>query len=155
MPSAHEQTVSVRIRNDVTDLASVTELVDRVGLEAGIPTKALIQLQVVIDEILSNIIKYAWPEGGSHEFSVAIEVRGGGVEITIVDDGRPFNPLAQAAPKPAPSGQRPAPGGVGIHLVGQLVDDFKYARIDGRNRVTLTKRYNMDLPVQQGETNDK
>jgi len=79
--------------------------VDRVGLEAGIPTRALIQLQVALDEILSNIIKYAWPEGGSHEFSVAIELRDGGVEITITDDGCPFNPFAQAAPKPTPAGR--------------------------------------------------
>ena len=155
MPPAHEQTVNVRIRNDVTDLANVAGLVDRVSLEAGIPTRTVIELQVVLDEILSNIIKYAWPQGGSHEFSVAIDVRDGSVEITITDDGCPFNPLAQAAPKPAPAGCRPAPGGVGIHLVGKLVDGFKYARVDGRNLVTLTKRYNMDLPVQQGETNDK
>jgi serine/threonine-protein kinase RsbW len=155
MATAPAQTVNVSIRNDVTDLLNVADIVDRVGVEAGIPTRTVIQLQVVLDEILSNIIKYAWPEGESHEFAVGIDVRDGGVEITITDDGRPFNPLAQTAPKSSPPGRRPAPGGVGIHLVGQLVDGFKYARVDGRNLVTLTKRYNKDLPVQQGETHDK
>jgi serine/threonine-protein kinase RsbW len=160
MPPAHDQAINVRVRNDVADLANVAEIVDRVGVEAGIPTRTVVQLQVVLDEILSNIIKYAWPTGGSHEFSLGIDVREGGVEITIIDDGRPFNPLAHVAPKPAPPGRRPVPGGVGIHLVGKLVDGLEYARVDGCNRVTLTKRYNMDLPVQhlpvqQGEPNDK
>lgn len=153
MPPALEQTVNVKIRNDVADLANVTETLDRVCLAAGIPARTVIQLQVALDEILSNIIKYAWPEDGSHEFLVAIKVRGDSVEIAITDDGRPFNPIAQAPPKPARPGRRPVPGGVGIHMVGQLVDGFEYVRLDGHNQVTLTKRYNRDLPEQQGGNN--
>jgi anti-sigma regulatory factor (Ser/Thr protein kinase) len=150
MPPAQEQTVNVTIRNDVADLANVTETVDRVGVEAGIPARVVMQLQVVLDEVLSNVIKYAWPDGGSHEFVVGINVRDGGIEITITDDGRPFNPLVQPPPAPPPPGRRPIPGGVGIHMVRQLVDGFEYVRFDGRNQVTLTKRYGLDASSPQG-----
>ncbi len=148
MSPAHEQTINVTIRNDVAELANVTEAVDRVGKEAGIPAKVVMQLQVVLDEVLSNVIKYAWPDGGSHEFVVRIDMRDGGIEITITDDGRPFNPLDQPPPAPPPTGRRPLPGGVGIHMLRQLVDGFEYVRFDGRNQVTLTKRYGLDLSSQ-------
>jgi anti-sigma regulatory factor (Ser/Thr protein kinase) len=147
---APEQTVKISVRNDVTDLPNVAETVDRVGADAGIPARTVMQLQVVLDEVLSNVIKYAWPDGGTHEFFVRIDVRDGGIEVTITDDGRPFNPLAQSPPQPPPPGRCPRPGGVGIHMVKQLVDGFEYVRFDGRNRVTLTKRYSLKPPSQPG-----
>jgi|ERR1700722_5846971 serine/threonine-protein kinase RsbW len=150
MPPAPEQTVNVAIRNDVADLVNVVETVDRVGAEAGIPARTVMQLQVVLDEVLSNIIKYAWPDGGSHEFCVGISVQDGGIEIKITDDGRPFNPLNQSPPAAPPPGRRPVPGGVGIHMVKQLVDGFEYVRFDGHNQITLTKRYGLNPPSQQG-----
>ena len=145
-----EQTVDISVHNDVTDLPNVAETVDRVGADAGIPARTLMQLQVVLDEVLSNVIKYAWPDGGTHEFFVRIDVREGGIEVTITDDGRPFNPLAQSPPQPPPPGRYPRPGGVGIHIVKQLVDGFEYVRFDGRNRVILTKRYSLEPPSQRG-----
>ena len=150
MAPAPEQTVNVSVRNNVTDLANVAETVDRVGADAGIPARTMIQLQVVLDEVLSNVIKYAWPDGGTHEFVVRIDVGDGGIEVTITDDGRPFNPLAQSPPQPPPPGRRPRPGGVEIHMVKQLVDGFEYVRFDRRNRVTLTKRYSLEPPSQPG-----
>ena len=141
-----EQTVNVSVHNDVTDLPSVAEKVNRVGADAGIPARTVMPLQVVLDEVLSNVIKYAWPDGGTHEFFVRIDVRAVAIEVTITDDGRPFNPLAQSPPP----GRCPGPGGVGIHMVKQLVDGFEYVRFGGRNRVTLTKRYSLEPPSQPG-----
>jgi len=92
---APEQTVNVSLHNELTDLPNVAETLDRVGVDAGIPVGTVMHLQVVLDEVLSNVIKYAWPDGGTHEFFVRIDVRDGGIEVTITDDGRPFNPLAQ------------------------------------------------------------
>jgi serine/threonine-protein kinase RsbW len=145
-----EQTVTVAIRNEIADLVSVTEAVDRIGAEADIPSKTVMQLQVVLDEVLSNVIKYAWPDGGNHEFYVRINVRDGGIEVTVTDDGRPFNPLDQPPPAPPAGDRRPLPGGVGIHMVRQLVDSLEYVRFDGRNQVTLTKRYGLEPPLRRG-----
>ena len=63
----------------------------------------------------------------------------GQVDVEIIDDGRVFDPLDAPGTPPPPPGQRPRPGGVGIHMVKQLVDSIEYARIDGRNHTTLTK----------------
>jgi anti-sigma regulatory factor (Ser/Thr protein kinase) len=103
------------------------------------PEKALFQLQVAIDEMVSNVIKYAWLEADAHDIEIRITARHDGVEVEIIDDGRRFDP--RAAPKrdkPLP-GQRPRPGGVGVQMTRRLVDRIEYARIGNRNHTTLTK----------------
>jgi serine/threonine-protein kinase RsbW len=130
-------TTHIFIRNSVTDLAVLTAAMGRVGDEHGIPEKALFQLQVALDEIVSNVIKYAWPEGGAHDIEIRITPREEGIEI--IDDGRMFDPReAPKRDKPLP-GQRPQPGGVGVQMTKQLVDRVDYARIGNRNHTTLTK----------------
>lgn len=134
-----QQTTHIVIRNDVADLAAVTTAMERVGAEHGMPERSLFQLQVALDEIVSNVIKYGWPEGGAHEIEIRIVVRNDRVEVEIIDDGRMFDPRdAPERDKPLP-GQKPQPGGVGVQMTRQLVDRIAYARIGNRNRTTLTK----------------
>jgi serine/threonine-protein kinase RsbW len=61
------------------------------------------------------------------------------VEITVADDGPPFNPLEQPAPERGRSLEALEPGGLGIALIRALMDEVRYAR-DGRNTLTLRKR---------------
>jgi anti-sigma regulatory factor (Ser/Thr protein kinase) len=136
-----EQTINLAIRNDVADLVAVTNALDRLGEQIGFPPKALVQLQVALDEVISNVIKYAWPEGGLHELHLCLKANAIGIEAVVVDDGQPFDPRSRPKPQSPPIGHRPRPGGVGIHMVNQLVDGFEYRRIDEFNCVTLTKRY--------------
>lgn len=149
MPTLPPGATELVIRNDIAQLAILSEAMDRIGVEHGLAPKPLIQLQVALDEMVSNVIKYAWPEGGSHEIRVRITVGRGQVEITVTDDGRAFDPLDAPAPKPPPPGQRPRPGGVGVHMVKQFMDRIEFSRTDGRNCLTMTKQCNVD--VQTGK----
>ena len=140
------RSIELTIRNDPSDMSVVRETLDRFGAEQGVPGRALIDLQVVVDEIVSNVIKYAWPEAGAHELVVRLTVDDSGVEVEVVDNGQPYDPReAPAAPRSAP-GSMPRPGGVGIHMVKQLVDGFEYERVDEHNRVRLTKRCIVEAP---------
>jgi anti-sigma regulatory factor (Ser/Thr protein kinase) len=58
----------------------------------------------------------------------------------------------QPPPEPLPAGRRPQPGGVGIHMIRQLVDGFEYSRAEGYNQVMLSKRYSTNLLPQQGQS---
>jgi anti-sigma regulatory factor (Ser/Thr protein kinase) len=137
MPSP--PTTHIVIRNNMADLAALTTAMERVGAEHGVPERSLFQLQVALDEIVSNVIKYAWPEAGAHDIEICITARDDGVEVEIIDDGRLFDPRdAPKRDKPLP-GQRPQPGGVGVQLTLQLVDRMDYARIGNRNHTTLVK----------------
>lgn len=140
-----KSSADLSIHNDLADLVVVTGALDQLGEKIGFSAKALMQLQVALDEILSNVVKYSWPDGGSHNFRVRIEASELAIEIVITDDGIAFDPRAQPPSSvyrkwgPA-GGRRPRPGGKGIHMVRQLVDGFDYQRIEELNCVTLTKQ---------------
>src|SRR5204863_6287547 len=137
MPLPH--TTRVVIRNNFADLATLTTAMERMGAEHGMPENLLFQLQVALDEIVSNVIKYAWPEGVAHNIEIRITAREDGVEAEIIDDGRMFDPRGAPKRDKRLPGQRPRPGGVGVKMTKQLVDRIGYARIGNRNHTTLTK----------------
>ena len=143
MPQPTARSVEIVIRNEIAELATLRDSLERIGAELGVPGKPLMQLQVALDEIASNVIKYGWPDGGNHELRVRITGQQDRIEVEIVDDGREFDPRQAPAPEPQPAGRR-EPGGLGIHLVKQLVDRLEYERIDGRNRTVVTKQYISD-----------
>jgi serine/threonine-protein kinase RsbW len=140
MPQYTGRTAEIVIRNDMMELANLKDSLEQIGAELAVPSKARMQLQVALDEIASNVIKYAWPDGGSHEFCVRIRGQQGQIKVEIVDDGREFDPRLAPPPEAAPTGRR-RPGGLGIHLVKQLVDRIEYERVGGHNRTFMTKRY--------------
>jgi len=137
------------IRNNLADLAMLSAALDRFGVQHGVPRESLVNLQVALDEIVSNVIKYAWSDGGAHKVFVRMTARSDAVKIEVVDDGKTFDPLKAAQPKRAARGTRPRPGGVGIHMIKQLVDGIEYARTDDRNHITLTKRCALGAPHQE------
>lgn len=143
--------VDVRIRNDVSDIAILRDTLDHLAREFGIPQRALTQLQVALDEVASNVIKYSWDDGGPHEFLVRIIVQPDRVDLELFDDGREFDPVTAPPPTQPAAGQRPRPGGRGIHLIKQLVDRFAYERIDGRNHTTLSKTCEVGTAAQRSE----
>jgi serine/threonine-protein kinase RsbW len=141
MPRSAAQTAEVVIRNNLAELNGLRDSLERIAAERGIPDKPLMQLQIALDEIASNVIKYGWPDGGNHELCVRITAHHDRVEVEIVDDGQEFDPRQAPPPKPPPPGRRPKPGGVGIHMLKRLVDKIEYERIGGHNRTVITKRH--------------
>jgi len=143
--------VDVRIHNDISDIGIVRETLDNLARDFGIPVRVLTQLQVALDEVVSNVIKYSWDDGGQHEFHVRITVQPDRVDLEIFDDGTEFEPMTAFLPSHAPEGRRHRPGGLGIHMIKQLVDRFAYERIDGRNHTTLSKICKVGAAVQRSE----
>jgi serine/threonine-protein kinase RsbW len=143
------RSVDLAIHNDLSEVAVVRDALDRLGSELDVPARAIIQLQVVLDEIVSNVVKYSWPNGGKHEFLVRITVGPTGVTLDIFDDGQPFDPRGAPEPPTPPEGQRPRPGGVGIHMIRKLVDELEYERIEGRNHTRLTKNCAVGVALKE------
>ena len=141
MRASRKLTTDLTIRDDLSGLAVLRDNLDRIGTELGVPYKPLVQLQVALDEIASNVIKYGWPDTGNHELRVRITGYHDRVEVEIVDDGQEFDPRLAPGLEAPPAGRTRIPGGVGIHIVRQLVDRLDYERIEGRNRTVMTKRY--------------
>jgi anti-sigma regulatory factor (Ser/Thr protein kinase) len=106
-----------------------------------LPADAAWPLHLALDEILSNIVRHAYAEGGQgREIEVGFRLKDGVVELTLLDDGLAFDPLT--APQPdttGPAEDRPV-GGLGIFLLRKLMDHVEYERQAGRNRLVCRKR---------------
>ena len=95
---------------------------------------------VVLDEVVSNIVKYGYGPSAPGEILVVLEMRDSQVELDILDDAPAFNPLERAAPRTDQALEDRPIGGLGIHIVKKLMDEVVYRREGGRNRLTLRKR---------------
>ena len=125
--------VELRLANDLAGLAELAEWVERFGVDQRLPASVVNALNVVLDEAVSNAITHGYEAGVRGEIAVRLRRASDSVEVEVEDDGRPFDPLQ--APPPdlsVPLEQRPI-GGLGIHLIRNLMDAVSYARQGGRN----------------------
>jgi two-component system, cell cycle response regulator DivK len=125
-------------------LAGFKTEVEHFCMQAGISAAVQEDLQVVLDEICANVFKHAYaPEQpGPLRVDLRLERRGTPqtLDITFIDQGRPFNPLAKAAPDLSLNWQERPIGGLGIHLVQTMTDHQTYSHTAAEgNRLTLTK----------------
>lgn len=131
---------SIAVPGTAEGVRRVADGFDAFAEEEGLPPAVVSTVQVVLDELLTNTVRHGYGPGATGVIEVGFDVGGGRLEVTITDDAAPFDPLA--APPPVLTGtveERPI-GGLGVHLVRQLMDEVRYAREGGRNRVILRKR---------------
>jgi anti-sigma regulatory factor (Ser/Thr protein kinase) len=93
----------------------------------------------VFDELLGNIINYAYTDEQEHTIEVRVEFFGDRLTVTIEDDGIPFNPLEKDTPDTELPLEERKIGGLGIHLVRNMMDKVSYQRRITKNRLTLVK----------------
>ncbi|KQX26382.1 MULTISPECIES: ATP-binding protein [unclassified Sphingomonas] len=103
---------------------------------AGVPPAAAARIMIAFDEVLSNIAHH-----GGGTLSVAIAADDRTLTATVADDGPPFDPLARDAPDTDLGIDDRAIGGLGIHLVREMMDDVGYAREKGWNRLIFSKTF--------------
>ena len=116
----------------------VATSLDAFCVEERLPHEVAWRLRVALDEIVANIVAYG-PPGGPAALDVWFRRIGDTVEITVEDDGPPFDPLARPAPDLRLPLEARAPGGLGIALVRALMDDVRYARTN-RNVLMIRKQ---------------
>ena len=124
----------------VENLSDVLDFVDEELEGAGCSMKIQMQIDIAVEEIFVNIANYAYsPEIGTA--TVRIEVMGDppAVDITFIDGGVPYDPLAKADPDVTLMAEERQIGGLGIFMVKKSMDDVKYEYLDGHNVLTLKK----------------
>ena len=124
----------------VGNLEIVTDFVNEQLESIGCPFKAMTQIDIVIDELFSNIAYYAYnPDVGPATVTVDVKDDPVSVVITFMDHGKPFNPLASSEPDTTLSAEERQIGGLGIFLVKKTMDDVVYEYKDGQNILTIKK----------------
>jgi len=140
------QSASITVINAMTEVRRVAALLDAFAATHGVPEGALNDMQVAVDEAVSNIVRHAFPEGGAHLIRVDLSVAGGRLCARLEDDGIAFDPTAAPASPPAGGlDQRPV-GGLGLLFMRTLLDSMAYRREGQRNILELGKAFEPNTP---------
>jgi sigma-B regulation protein RsbU (phosphoserine phosphatase) len=130
---------NITIKNGLPAIVQVNERFNSFADEHGIPKTVSRKMNMVFDELLNNIISYAYQDNKDHDIDVSVELTGNWLGVTISDDGMPFDPFTVHTPDTDLSLEERDIGGLGIHLVKNLMDKFSYKRENNKNILNFVK----------------
>jgi sigma-B regulation protein RsbU (phosphoserine phosphatase) len=131
--------LELTVPNRLTENARVKEHFDTFAEHYGIPDQIRLKMHVVIDELLMNIISYAYLDDESHDICIKVELSADQLKVSMVDDGIPFNPLGIETPDTELSLEEREIGGLGIHLIRKMMDRVSYRRRIDKNVISVLK----------------
>ncbi|WP_243359531.1 ATP-binding protein [Fundidesulfovibrio terrae] len=132
--------LSLRIGNSLPELDRLHSEVECFLARCGVGGRTAYHIQLALDELVTNVICYAFDVQGGHSVEVLLERGPDTVDMTIRDAGKPFNPLLAPAPDLDASPEARRVGGLGIHFVRTTMDRLSYERKDGMNILHLSKK---------------
>lgn len=127
------------IKNRLEEITRLAKEIERFVESRLLPGKLAFQLNLAVEEIVTNSIKYGYDDQGEHQIELVLETKEGAVLVTVIDDGRQFNPLEAPEADTGLSAEDRPVGGLGIHLVRQIMEDVEYRRENSRNILTMKK----------------
>jgi len=127
------------IENQVNEITFLAEEVEKLASTWGLPQALAMNINLVIEEAVTNIIFYAFTDDKKHQIKITISVNNSMLTIRITDDGIPFDPLLYQKPDITSTAEERTVGGLGIFLISQMMDEIQYTRDKNQNILTLTK----------------
>ncbi len=131
---------TLTITDNLNELSRLHAMIEEVCRESGIEAGIEGQLRLALEEIVVNVINYAYAEGEKGEIEVYAGVSEGLITWRVTDSGAAFAPTDVPEADITLGVEDRAIGGLGIHLVRQLTDTLNYERIDGHNVTTIEKK---------------
>ena len=142
MPQTNSKIISHRsitLTNDVQEVPRLNVFVDEVCEDMGGDMETTMRMNLAIEEAVVNVIDYAYPSGTVGSIDIKVTIYDNHMEFVISDSGTPFDPTKKEDVDISLPVEERRIGGLGIHLVRQLMDKINYERKDGRNILTLIK----------------
>jgi len=130
---------SFELKSNLSELDKLCGHLETFGQKTGLSKKFVFEVNLVLDELFTNIISYGFDDDGEHSIKVTITPENGGLYLCIEDDGKPFNPVEFEAPDMSCSIEECKIGGLGIHIIRKLMDDICYERCEDKNVLKLKK----------------
>jgi anti-sigma regulatory factor (Ser/Thr protein kinase) len=104
-----------------------------------LPERERGEAYLALDEIVTNIANYAYRLNEPRRIATTVTLEDSRLQVEVVDEGRPFNPLVHDADPVDVSLEKRRIGGLGIRLAMHVVDEMHYKRKKGRNYLTFVK----------------
>jgi anti-sigma regulatory factor (Ser/Thr protein kinase) len=131
----------LRLTNKVDELKRLNIFLEELAEEWNIPLKTIHQINLVLEEIVSNIIFYAFDDKEEHDILLGLQIEQDAMKITVTDSGKAFDLLsAETYEEKEKTADERHIGGLGIHFVKELMDQVEYERNNDQNILTLYKK---------------
>ena len=127
------------IKNEEQELARVAEFMESVCDELALDMHQAMKLQLVIEEMMTNVIFYAYPEGTRADITLTAESDGKELTFVLSDSGKPFDPTAKEDADIESNPMDRQQGGMGILIVKNIMNEVSYQRLGDENRLTMKK----------------
>ncbi len=127
------------IKNKIDELSKVPSFLEELIREWGLTDAILFNLNLAIEEALSNTILYGYNDSNDHFIELSIKIENRQITVIIEDDAVEFDPTTLNDPEIFQPAEKRTVGGLGVFLIKKLMDNVKYKRVDKKNILTLTK----------------
>jgi anti-sigma regulatory factor (Ser/Thr protein kinase) len=108
--------------------------------ERQLPAEARYAFELALEEFVMNVVMHGQTAAATKTIWLELDEDPGQIRMVFEDDCAAFDPTSLATPDTSLGVDERGIGGLGIHLVREMMDGVDYVRADGRNRLTLTKR---------------
>lgn len=133
--------VLIELKNDLSELERLSLALEKFGEEHNLPLKIIMDVNLALDEIFTNIVSYGFEDQDKHLIFICLAIKEKELNITVEDNGIPFNPLEIPEPDlDLPLEERKI-GGLGLHFVRKMIGELRYERKAGRNVLFLKKKF--------------
>lgn len=146
--------ISFRLTNKMNCFKCFQPKVEEFGASLGLSGKVIFHLTLCLDELVTNIIDYGYADYDEHPIDVTISYEDDVITILVVDDATPFNIMDAPEPEldtPLEERERPI-GGMGVHIIKNMMDEIDYKRDGDKNVLRLTKRICHGCCPGEGQT---
>ncbi len=123
----------ITLENRTTELNKLITELEQLSKIVNLSAKCLLNINLAIEELVLNIINYGYQDDANHIISIEFYIQDNLLEIIIIDDGIPFNPLLAKVPNTNLTIEEREIGGLGIYFVKQTMQDLSYFRKNGLN----------------------
>ncbi|MBQ3878300.1 MAG: ATP-binding protein [Prevotella sp.] len=130
---------SLTLPNDVEAVPQLHEFIEEVAEAAQLDASLTMSLNLAIEEAVVNVMNYAYPPGTQGTINLFATTDDHCLTMIISDTGTPFDPTAKEEVDTTLSAEDRPIGGLGIHLIRQIMDTVEYEYVDGKNVLTLKK----------------
>jgi serine/threonine-protein kinase RsbW len=132
------------LKSNLSELDILCERLESICQSLNLSQKCKFEINLALDELFTNIISYGFDDNEEHVIEITIELEPDQVVLRVEDDGIPFNPVEASAPEVGCSVETCKVGGLGIHLIKNLMDEICYRRCDNRNVLFMKKNLSTD-----------
>ena len=127
------------LTNEIAEINKLALFIEELGEELNLTPELVFNLNLVLEEAVSNVILYAYPKEEHQEIVLTTKISDKSLIFVLTDSGKEFDPTQAPDADVTLSAEEREIGGLGIFLIRQIMNKVEYQRIEGKNVLTLGK----------------